>query len=488
MKAISLSLFLFCFNLLSLNVIAQNYGEGCATPDVFDPDPVGVYTYSTNPAVLSSFEPVVYNVFFWGIHKMVNGQEYTDFPNHLNDFLTAVANLNKAYNQFNIFFKYKGYDTFVTPTAQINTNFDETGYYVIETIGEYSQLWQYAANQGYVEPNSFNVYAYGWGFAAGAVQWPKSTIFAISSSGGLLGGAMVHEIGHNMDLLHLDNAANNADCDLKEHVTRDPSNSNYNANNRGDRVEDTPACYEFALGDISNCDYIGNEVDCTDEHLPYIITEPDLRNFLMRFASDCEKKYLTIGQGIRIRQALQSNPNGIFSDDQTTIASLYEPYLGSYPMYYPHPEPWQKPLFQPGFNYKFVDCCCDYQQPAPYGDIGFNINPNDILKIVYDNEINYETIFHPNHSAIIIEEVDIALDEVDDGQRCYDNYYSPPIIGGRLIRFNDNVVNGNVTITPQDSIGIKNPNFINELNSGLYNIEKNYIDGTTEENLIYKDN
>lgn len=104
---------------------------------------------------------------------MVNGQEYTDFPNHLNDFLTAVANLNKVYNQFNIFFKYKGYDTFVTPTAQWNANFDETGYYVIETIGEYSQLWQYTANQGYVEPNSFNVYAYGWGFAGGAVHGQK---------------------------------------------------------------------------------------------------------------------------------------------------------------------------------------------------------------------------------------------------------------------------------------------------------------------------
>lgn len=478
------------FMLLSLYVNAQTYGDGCATPDVTAPDPVGVYTYSVDPNDLASFEPVVYNVFFWGIHKIVNGQEYTDFPNHLNDFLTAVANLNKTYNQFNIFFKYKGYDTFVTPTAQWNGPlYDETGYYVIETISEYSQLWQYAENQGYVEPNSFNVYAYGWGFAGGAVPWLKSTISAISS-GGVLGGTMVHEIGHNMDLMHLDNGSGSPDpdCVILEHVTRDPSNTDYNALTTGDRVEDTPASYEFEPEDISICEYVGNKVDCTDDHLPYSIIEPDLRNYLMRFASDCEKKYLTIGQGIRIREALQSNPNGIFSDAQTTIASLYEPYLGSYPMYYPHPEPWQKPLFQPGFNYKFVDCCCEYVQPAPYGDIGFNIDPNNIVKIVHANEINYETIFHPNHTAIIIEEVDVALDETNDGQRCYDNYSSPPIIGGRLIKFNDNVVNGNYIITPQDSTEINNPNLIQNLDPGLYNIEKNYIDGTSDENLIFKEN
>lgn len=477
--------------LLGFNVNAQNYGVECATPDSTVSDPAGVYTYSTDPADLVSLEPVVYNVFFWGIHKIVDGQEYTDFPEHLNDFLTAVANLNREYNEFGIFFKYKGYDTFITPTAQQNeTLYDETGYYVIETEAEFSQLWQYAANQGYVEPNSFNVYAYGWGGWAGAVPWYYSTISAISSATGLQGSGMIHEIGHNMNLLHLDNASSAPDpnCVIAEHVTRDRSSSDFNAETKGDRVVDTPASYEFEPGDISTCEYVGNRVDCTDDHLPYVITEPDLRNFLMRFANDCEKKYLTIGQGIRARQALVDDPYGSFADAETTIASLYEPYLGSYPMYYPHPEPWQKPLFQPGFNYKFVDCCCDYQQPAPYGDIGFNIDPNNILKIVYNNEINYETIFHPNHSAIIIEEVDIALDEVDDGRRCYDNYYSPPIIGGRLIKFNDNVVNGNVTITPQDSTGINNPNFINELDSGLYNIEKNYIDGTTEDNLIYKEN
>lgn len=43
-------------------------------------------------------------------------------------------------------------------------------------------------------------------------------------------------------------------------------------------------------------------------------------------------------------------------------------------------------------------------------------------------------------------------------------------------------------LPPKDSVGINNPVLLNELDPGLYNIKKQYYDGTVEENVIYKEN
>lgn len=94
-------------------------------------------------------------------------------------------------------------------------------------------------------------------------------------------------------------------------------------------------------------------------------------------------------------------------------------------------------------------------------------------------------ITHPNHSAINIKEIDVANDYVQV-KMCYDNYNRGPI-GGGITKFNDGVFNANVTITPKDSIGINNPNLIEELPNGLYKIEKVYDDGATQETVIFKE-
>ena len=59
---------------------------------------------------------------------------------------------------------------------------------------------------------------------------------------------------------------------------------------------------------------------------------------------------------------------------------------------------------------------------------------------------------------------------------------------GTVIKFNDGVPNGNYTIAPQDSTVINNPTLIDNLKPGLYNIQKNYNDGTTQEVMILKEN
>jgi hypothetical protein len=72
-------------------------------------------------------------------------------------------------------------------------------------------------------------------------------------------------------------------------------------------------------------------------------------------------------------------------------------------------------------------------------------------------------------------------------RKCYNNY-NKTSIGGSITKFNDDVFNTNVTISAQDSTSINNQNLIQELPSGLYKIEKNYDDGSTQETVIYKGN
>ncbi|WP_131459854.1 hypothetical protein [Aequorivita vladivostokensis] len=141
------------------------------------------------------------------------------------------------------------------------------------------------------------------------------------------------------------------------------------------------------------------------------------------------------------------------------------------------------PLFQPGFNYKFYECSCDCPLPSDYNDISFSYT-NHVVLSIDKYETNYNLITHPNHTAIYI---DIPMCEATRVRRCYDNDNINPK-SGSVIRFNDGVINGNVTITPKDSIGINNPVLIDELNPGLYNIKKDYYDGSTEENVIFKEN
>jgi hypothetical protein len=167
----------------------------------------------------------------------------------------------------------------------------------------------------------------------------------------------------------------------------------------------------------------------------------------------------------------------------TTVASLYEPYAGEYFDPNNPNDPLYKPLFQPGFEYRFFECDCDCPEPAPYEDISFTYTQN-IIKQVGKYESDYSTIYHPNHSAIGIK---IENNPVfwPQPRRCYDNPNRRPV-GGSLTRFNDNVFNYNITVTPKDSTGINSPLLIEQLVPGLYKIEKIYEEGNTEQDIIFK--
>jgi len=72
-------------------------------------------------------------------------------------------------------------------------------------------------------------------------------------------------------------------------------------------------------------------------------------------------------------------------------------------------------------------------------------------------------------------------------RKCYDNNNKAPN-GGSVTRFNDGVFNANVTITPKDSMGINDQHLIQNLQNGLYTIDKTYDDGSTQQTVIQKGN
>jgi len=457
---------------------AQQNNLECATPEPSLPDTAGVYSYSTDISYFADKDPVVLNIYFWGINYP-NGNN--DFPNRAHDALQGIANLNIIYNQFNIFFKYRGYGEFDSPEVTVplpNGEPDTNGYYILETISQYHAMVDWAAANGYKDENAFNVYAFGWAGFGGGIATGYRTLTCGVSSPNLLTQLLSHEIGHNLDLIHTNS--------FNEHTTRNLNDVDcFNATTAGDRVVDTNANrgFDATNTDPNTCTYIGNETDnCPNNNTPYFITHEDIINTMGKRVGLCGgNHYFSLGQGIRAREAIAA---GHYNVAITTVSSLYEPYAGEYFDPNNPNDQFYKPLFQPGFEYRFFECDCDCPEPTPYEDISFSYTQN-IIKQVSKYESDFNTIYHPNHSAIAIK---VPNEPVfwPQPRRCYDNPYRRPIAGS-VTRFNDDIFNTNITVIPKDSLGINSSNLIEQLEPGLYKIEKNYEEGNTEQDIIFKE-
>jgi hypothetical protein len=491
---------LFILIVASSSLFAQQEPFICAMEDDTSPDPQGVFSYSINPLDLTNFEPKVFNIYFWQINDS-NGN-YGDNINVLTEekVLEAVANYNITFNKYKIFFKYKGFGQFNSPPNVIPREYNPQTVCLTPTFPQYdpdgyetldrcqiTEMYNFAENNGYKDTNAFNVYVprTTTGFGGSGEVAGTSTIIGFSRLNSGFGHS--HELGHSLGLSHTHSTS--------ERVTRDPNDSIYNADTHGDRVVDTAASLSlyksgganngYPYLDTVNCLYIGDEVNPVnqDEYENTIFHE-DVIN-LMSYAFICWEPHFSTGQAIRMHERVAADPYNIYAQTLNTIASLFEPYKGEY--YYAGPLlPGEStPLFQPGFTYRFVECSGNFPAPAPYGTV-FSYNITTMLNYIEVDETDYSQIYHPNHSAISIQEVDEAKNTTEV-QKCYNNYNSNPD-GGVLIKFNDGVFNTNVTVTPQDSTQINNPQMINNLQPGLYNVIENYNDGSTQETVIIKEN
>ncbi len=406
------------------------------------------------------------------------------------DYLAAIAYLNINYNQFNIFFKYSGFE-------------------FIEDIGDYD-------NNYYPDRINFRIQGIDGGAVAGFPN-PLNIIithqaFTNDQNKQFL---IAHEVGHILGLRHtngntsrfLDNFTTQLTCNsnqissgnfpslnsTSENVTRDETDTvNYNADETGDLVTDTPATYfevNLCLNNNSGTPileylYSDEVVDATNT--PY--EDIDVNNFMV---SDNRIEFygyntsFTEGQGIRMRETIENE--AIIQAILTPVSSLYEPYKGNYYVAGPS-NPDDKPLFQPGFDYKFVSAGGQtpngyqiYNTPSDYEDTTFVYDSSIILKEIDRFSLDLDNIYHPNRSAIVIEQLE------DQPRRCYHNV-NRAISGGKIIKFNDGVLNGNYTIIEKNSSDINQPTLIQDLENGLYLIRKQYNDGTQEQKIILKQN
>lgn len=496
---------------------------------------------SIDPAFLDTFEPKLFNVYFWQVNDANGNFGTAGIPGNealeetITKGLQSIAYLNQQFNEFKIFFKYRGVGQIDSPSALVGLpygscsqnaidDFYQMGFTILNNC-QTGALKQHAINTGNYNENAINIF-----LPSGTTGFGGKTVGTAYFVRRNLAdkGASAHEMGHIFGLYEMFSSFQapqyipENEC---EHVTRDLTSTDFNAipqnisqQGRGDQILDTNAvpdfhrewcwnngidpyvssteCTEALLEDPTRVDYnlVHNQLDNTCYYnglgedcqgSQYDISPEDTQNFMAYTISACRNQF-TIGQAIHMHEdvldQLENKYQYVMEDD---FSSLYEPYDGEYYAGGPFYPELHTPLFQPGFDYTFVTCEGPYVQPAPFGETFTAYSQQRILEIdAFEDD--FSSITHPNHTAIIIDQIDQAHGFARI-EKCYDNYNRAPK-GGRVVRFNDGVFNYNTTTTEKDSTGINTATLVQDLVPGLYKVEKDYDGGTTTQTIIQKNN
>ena len=506
--------------LMVLLAVSKIYGQYYPANDYFTaanfPEILDANNYSASTDFNSfSFQPKVYNVHFYGLR--IAGSTTTIVTE--NYALERIAALNIAFNPYNIFFKYRGFDYYneiyngSELTNQSHNTIINRMYEVAQSEGKDNNInivlhHETCANDKgsadinkkiislrYCTAQPFRV-VYQMGHLLGLLKTYRGT-----GGGDVAQAIPLNECANHIpsyDKLMVPNHSNSYD---PENVTRDPSNAYYNADTTGDRVTDTPAAFRCSELNYCHLDYPNSTfqyitdpsiTDNSPDHLMYDLG--DLLNFMcLRYSNGNNPLfgmfYFTSGQGVRMRETI-AIPSLNFSAVETTVASLYEPYkvlenttsntntaasrtvsLPSNIDFTAYLHVVRIAYYQPGFDYEVYRCSDAHSH---YGSVLSSYYKDDCFNPYFDTE----DIPHFDYTARSIRILQLS-----------DNVYGPCRYGftgfvrqGSIYTHNQ----GTYTAQPLDSIQINDPNLLINLSSGTHTINVTTDSGEILQKTIQK--
>jgi len=414
----------------------------------------------------------VFNVKFHVVYND-NGTTRTNslgepgIPIGFDEIMNAIRDLNVAFNQFNIYFKYRGFD-------QIN----DTNFLELETNEEMNDLRSMYSTQ-----NCINLF-----IVNGTVNGAVARTQFLDDNWFIRKWTLCHELGHFFGLQHVF-ASYNGVC---ENAPRFSDEIGFNANTAGDGIVDTHAWGNTLENNFIDCNYVGGAVDCDNRAImPVILTTennfyidgPPRNNFLAiePYYTNCQPIF-TPGQGRRMRSAITGYWAASFAALMTSVESLYEPFevigFGGNRIISVHDngdgsgfvcrDLKIKHRFQKGFDYVFPD-------NDGVTDL-INWNPDQVP----------ENSNHYFNYTVIINQIDpanamtILLDT--RGQHCeFEEFVS----GQDVIT--DYLGSYVFTVEEWDSLKVQDPNLYDYLQKNKYHIIKKVTDkGTIYQVTIYK--
>ncbi len=274
-------------------------------------------------------------------------------------------------------------------------------------------------------------------------------------------------------------------CDISQLEFCYTNGSSYYTVTNSDNISTDIALNSNTWQDIINSNLI--DCDLIESGIMYRGLETINHNY-MSYGTDLS--YFTTGQKIRMYQTIYSDTDlqqklAKLPDGSADFSVLYEPYkvIEGTSGFDPDIN-----YYQPGFDYEFITCSADGQwggyspDASNYDDITFDIHYNGIYNQFMDKYFTpYDELIQPDHTSILIPIIDNL-----QPRKCLCSMLKLAS-GGSVTKFNDGIINTNITVYPKDSLQINDSNLIHNLNSGLYKIDKQFIDGSQEQNVILKD-
>lgn len=495
-------LLILSFMIISLNCFSQMLLHN----DNEIPQTYSAYSTMSTPPSPALYTKKVYNIYF---HILTEEGSVSSIGEA--EVMNAVRNLNVAYNQFYIYFKYRGFDNiYSNEYLDIRT----PGNTLSPSLPTANDLHSYSLQNNYQVNNSINIFVVHNfyqinngietvlpGFASLAMFNPNvgnnmPNIFIPQAF--FTTGVLVHEMGHLFGAEHTNKSGvgltppTSAVC---EYVNRtfSPDLYIYNATSAGDGNADTyasPSEYEDADVD-ENGVYIGGQRDCSGfafgtEGVLYKTYLVPIKNFMnVNRIEDIQfQGEFTYDQGVRFRSFID-NPsvNSPLPLYETTVESLYEPFettniggdviisiedLGNG---YANVcrNLLEKHRFQEGFDYTFPE-------NDGYPDL-INVNINHIpvdINHTFDYPIIINQIdpIHPGTVRVVCTR----------GVVCAEEEF---VSGTDLIT--DFIGSYNFTIEQWDTLKVNDPNLYEYLEANKYHIiKKETKTGVIYQVVIYK--